>query len=112
RHFPALLVRIEEGRLRFVAVELADLDGLLRERRSGEAPGKRGGEREVEQATPASHEHATIAWRRAGRTDAPLLVFKSAFFDRRRRGRIRLCAKCPSVRASMSRRGCDGRIPQ
>ena len=40
RHFPTLLVGIEEGRLRLVAVELADLDGVLRQRGTGYADGR------------------------------------------------------------------------
>ena len=36
RELPALLVGIEEGRLRLVAVELADLDGALRRARAAE----------------------------------------------------------------------------
>jgi len=47
RHFPALLVRVEKSRLRLVAVELADLDGLLgrgRRQTRGENESKCGGE--------------------------------------------------------------------
>ena len=36
RELPALLVRLEEGRLRLVAVELADLDRVLRDGRRAE----------------------------------------------------------------------------
>ena len=41
RHLHALLVRVEEGGHRLVAVQLADLDGLLRHRRRGETDGER-----------------------------------------------------------------------
>src|SRR5205085_4619490 len=46
RHLPPLLVRVEESRLGLVAVELADLDRVLRQGRSGKAErrGARGGE--------------------------------------------------------------------
>ena len=42
RKLHAVLIRVEEGGHRFIAVELADLDGLLRyrRRRDGEAAGK------------------------------------------------------------------------
>ncbi len=39
RELPALLVGIEEGRLRLIAVELADLDGALRQ--GGRGDGER-----------------------------------------------------------------------
>ena len=41
RHFPALLVRVEEGRLRLVAVQFADLDGVLRRGGGGQCDGNR-----------------------------------------------------------------------
>ena len=47
RHFPTLLVGIEEGRLRLVAVELADLDGVLRRCRRHEAGREETRDREI-----------------------------------------------------------------
>ena len=49
RQLPALLVGVEEGRLRLVAVELADLDRALRQRRHAPRQDGRGaGRRAVE----------------------------------------------------------------
>src|SRR5262245_66215472 len=47
RHFPTLLVRVEEGGLRLVAVELADLDCVLRRRRRNEPGREETGSRET-----------------------------------------------------------------
>ena len=47
RQFPALLVGLEEGGLRLVAVELADLDGVLRRRRRHKAGGEEASNREI-----------------------------------------------------------------
>ncbi len=60
RHLPTLLVGVEEGRLRFVAVELADLDGLLRQRRRGKRGGDGRGKREADDVTQWQHDSSPL----------------------------------------------------
>src|SRR6185437_17072747 len=73
RHLPSLLVGIEKRGLRLVAVELADLDGLLRESLQRDAGGKRGGKCDCEEVARRSHGWGSL---RGGR---------SRFLTRRRR---------------------------
>ena len=57
-HFQALLVRIEERGKRLVAVDLADLDGVLRRCRRGKGGGENAREGEVKNVTPGCHDEA------------------------------------------------------
>ncbi len=58
RELPALLVGIKEGRLRLIAVELADLDRALRE--SGRAEEAKCGGRRGEAKQMRSRDHAVL----------------------------------------------------
>src|SRR5205085_8331549 len=96
---PALLVRVEEGGLRLVAVDLADLDRVLRVRRQGDGEGReRCGEDEAFQHGSSWNGDGR---RRNGRRDGGKIARK------RQRGRAMDHSSLAEFEAAARREGFD-----